>query len=493
MLLRPIDNFLNNLTMYRLLGYGLTLLAAISLLYSALGTLQLPFAGMLLSLAMLLVSCFLVNMVMSRIWQVPSNSESWAITAFILFFILPQATDPTKTALIFLAGAIAMASKYIIAWQGKHLFNPAAFAAVCLGLPGLLYPSWWIGSSLLWPFALVFGLLVVRKIRRFPLSLSFVIVSSITIAITAIVQQADLNETMQLALTASPLIFLGTIMLTEPVTMPPLRRQQVIFGTLVGLLYALPIKFGDISLYPEMALVLGNIYAFAVSPKYRLRLRLQEVQTISDQVRHFVFTPDRKLDFHPGQYLEWTLGHAHSDSRGNRRTFTIASSPTEPTIQLGVKLYQPSSSFKKALLALKPGDRLYAGELAGNFILPKDPTKPLVFIAGGIGITPFRSMLKYLVDSSQKRDITLLYLVSKPEEVAYKDVLGQAETLGVRVVILANGEQLDAQRIQDAVPDFAGRMFYLSGPNKMVESYVATLRTMKVPRTHIETDHFSGY
>lgn len=493
MILRTIDNALNRLTMYKVLGFGLATMAIICLLLSGLGILQLPFGGMVLSLLLLAVSCFVANSLFTKIWQVPANAESWLITAFILFFILPQVSSVSDGLLIATSGVIAMASKYIIAWQGKHIFNPAAFAAVAVGLPGLLYPTWWIGSSLLWPLTLIVGLLVVRKIRRFPLAISFALASITTIALVAIAQQAELAEAMRLALLASPLIFLGTIMLTEPATMPPLRRQQILFGVLVGLLYALPIKFGDIPLYPEMALLAGNLYAFAISPKYRLRLKLKQVGKVSDQVYDFVFTPDRTLAFQPGQYLEWTLGHPGTDIRGNRRTFTIASSPTEPEVRLGVKVYKPSSSFKQALLSLKPGNFVYAGQLAGNFTLPDDTSRRLVFIAGGIGITPFRSMLKYMIDTKQKRDIQLYYLVSNQAEIAYRDVLDQAKANGVKVTIITGSERLDTPRLQTEVSDYNERIFYISGPNAMVESYADTLRSLRIPRSRIKTDHFSGY
>src|SRR5258708_34079548 len=107
--------------------------------------------------------------------------------------------------------------------------------------------------------------------------------------------------------------------------------------------------------------------------------------------------------------MEWTVGHAHSDTGGNRRYFTLASSPTEKEVHLGVRFYDPSSSFQRAVVELPAGSTIVAGQVAGEFTLPKDPQKKLVFIAGGIGITPFRSMVKYLLDRDEKRAITLFY------------------------------------------------------------------------------------
>jgi ferredoxin-NADP reductase/Na+-translocating ferredoxin:NAD+ oxidoreductase RnfD subunit len=490
--MKKLDNLLNKLTMYKLVIYGLCSLALLCLLLSLLGTLTIPFGGMALSLLILAAVCYVTNELMARIWHVPASGDSWFITALILFFILPQATNLSLGIGIALAGVIAMVSKYLINWQGKHIFNPAALAAATLGLAGLIHASWWVGSSLLWPFTLLLGLLIVRKTRRFPLLASFVSVSLLTTAVLAILRHYSLSDVIVPALTASPLIFLGTVMLTEPSTMPPVRRQQVIFGAIVGLLYAGQFNIGGFYVYPEIALLIGNIYAFTVSPKYRLRLRVKAIEKISDQVYNFVFTPNRTLAFVPGQYMEWTLGHSKADIRGNRRTFTIASSPTEPDVRLGVKFYHPSSTYKSKLHELKVGDQLFAGQISGNFTLPADPAKKLVFVAGGIGITPFRSMVKYLIDKSQKRDIVLFYLVSKSEELAYKDLFEEASAIGLTFVPVIQGT-LDQALLTEKVPDFAERHFYLSGPQAMITSQKADLIGMGVQRTRIETDYFSGY
>lgn len=511
MILRKIDDFLNSFSMYRVLAYGLSLLVIVSLSFSALGVLTLPVGGMIISLVILLASCYAVNRILASIWRVTANSESWFITALILFFILPQATTLAKALGILLAGVLAMASKYMVAYAGKHLFNPAAFAATILGLLGLLHTTWWIGSSMLWPFTLIFGLLVVRKIRRCALVVSFAAVSVLVSIITIRMQHAGLSSALQQALFASPIIFLGTVMLTEPATMPSRRRHQIVFGAIVGLLYTVHWTILGVFLYPELALLLGNLYAFAASPKYRLRLTLKEVQKVSDRVYNYVFTPDRTLSFEPGQYLEWTLGNVQGnsqnskpDNRGNRRTFTIASSPTEDTIQLGVKYYEPSSSYKKNLKKMKVGDSMFAGQLAGNFTLPADVSKKLVFIAGGVGITPFRSMLKYIIDTNEHRDIIVFYTVLHSDEIAYKDILKQAATVGIRVIPIVNNPvkdttwkgktgRLDREVITKEVPDLSERTFYLSGPQGLIENYQSMLRHMGVHRSRIETDYFSGY
>ncbi len=76
------------------------------------------------------------------------------------------------------------------------------------------------------------------------------------------------------------------------------------------------------------------------------------------------------------------------DRRGNRRFFTIASAPGAAEVWLGVKVHPVPSAFKKRLMALKPGNRVHAAQLAGHFVLPRAKDRKVAMIAGGIGITP---------------------------------------------------------------------------------------------------------
>jgi ferredoxin-NADP reductase len=293
-------------------------------------------------------------------------------------------------------------------------------------------------------------------------------------------------------------------MITEPLTTPPTRRWRMIYGAIVGALFSPAIAIAGISSSPEIALLVGNIFSYVVSPKGKRVLTLKEKQAVGADIHHLVFTTDKKLSFRPGQYLEWTLGSARSngdnkattDGRGNRRYFTIASAPTEDTIQLGIKSYEPSSSFKKQLLAMKPGDTIIAGQLAGEFTLPKDPKQKLAFIAGGIGITPFRSMVKYLIDRDEKRDAVLFYSNRNNNEVAYREVFDEAgKKIGMRTIytVTDGGDRLTADIIKKEIPDYGERMFYISGTHAMTNSFKKILHEMGVPRTNIKTDFFPGF
>jgi ferredoxin-NADP reductase len=497
--LRNVDEWLNGITMYRLLLYGLCVLAAIGVLLGGAGQLSLPVPGAVLSLFLLLGVCYGTNKVLSKVWQAAANTESSLITALILFLILPPATSWQRAAAIGLAGLLAMASKYMLALNRKHIFNPAAVAAVTVGLLGVGHATWWVGSPVLLPATLVLGVLVVRKIRRFQMFAAFAVTALLMMILR---NHQDIAVVMRQAFLSWPLVFMGTIMLTEPSTSPPRYRSQIFYAVVVGALFAAQAHAGSVSTTPEIALIAGNVLAYAVSPKFKLRLQLQRITQLSPRVYDLAFKPDRPFTFLPGQYMEWTLPHRHTDSRGNRRTFTIASSPTEPLVHVGVKIYDPSSSFKKSLLGLQPGDALIAGQIAGNFTLPADPGQKLAFIAGGIGITPFRSMLQCMVDNKQHRDIVLFYIVSDPAELSYRDVLEQARAYGVRLVPILAAKDipknwqgrtgfLTKEIVRNELPDVAQRHVYLSGPNAMVDHYSRLLRSAGA--RHILTDHFSGY
>jgi ferredoxin-NADP reductase len=310
---------------------------------------------------------------------------------------------------------------------------------------------------------------------------------------------------MQQLLIESPIFFLATIMLTEPLTAPPTQKLKDIYGFIIGVLIIPQIHLGPVYSTPELALVIGNIYSYMVSPKLKVLLRLKRKSKISSDIVDFAFKPSQRLAFAPGQYMELTLAHHKPDSRGNRRFFTIASSPTEESLHLGVRFYAESSSFKRALYRIDSRTTIIAGQVAGDFTLPSDARQKLVFMAGGVGITPFRSMLKYLLDEQQRRDIVLFYANRTADEIAYKDILGEAQTkLGIKVLYtLTNTEALprnwrglvgriNENMIQRAVPDFQKRTYYLSGPPEMVRAYEHILKNIHVKPEQIKKDFFPG-
>lgn len=491
--------------MYRLVLYYLIALIVAAAFFGFFGILPYNPANLAFSTLLILGVCWVANTVFAKGFGAMPNVESVYITGLILALIITPVTptDYAGIGFIIFASAWAMASKYIFAIGKKHIFNPAAFGVALATLVLGQSATWWVGGNLpLLPFVFLGGLLIVRKIRRTDLVVAFSVVALITIVLTT--NSANFITPITQTLLHSQFFFLAFVMLTEPLTMPPNRLLQILYGAIVGLLFAPNVHVGSLYLSPELALLVGNIFVYIVSPKGRFILTLVGRNELATDTYEFVFAPDRTFAFRPGQYLEWTLGHRFNDDRGNRRYFTIASSPTEATVNFGIKFYEPESSFKRALIAMKMNDTISVSHLAGDFVLPKDTKKKLAFIAGGIGVTPFRSMAQYLIDTKDTRSVTLLYSNKTASEITYKNVFDMAaKTIGMKTVYAITNEQsqmpgvhygfIDAALIAKEITDYKERIFYISGPHIMVEVFKRTLREMGVPRSHINTDYFPGF
>ena len=503
-MMKLVDSWLNFVTMYRLALYYVAGLLAAGF---ALGFLKLapedPTA-LAFSLVVVIAACLGANRFFAWAYAVPANAESATITALILTSILPPTTADKGwgVAALVAASLVAVASKFLLAIGRKHVFNPVAVGVAATALLLDQPASWWVGgNAALLPFTLLGGLLVARKLRRFDMLGAYVFANlAATLAFTP---PAAMGEALRQGLIYSPLLFAGFAMLTEPLTSPEARRPRLAFGAIVGALSAPTIHFGDFYLTPEIAFLVGNAYAYAASPKGRLKLTLLRVERTAADCYDFVFRPDRKIAYLPGQYLDWTLEVANPDARGNRRAFTIASAPSDEDLRLGVKFYPDSSAFKRSLAAMQPGDAIFASQLAGAFTLPEDASQKLAFIAGGIGVTPFRSMVRDLVSRQDKRSVVMLYGANRADEFAYAGLFARAEReLGHRTVYaVAEGEAtslgahrglIDAALVEREIPDFRERVFYLSGPWAMVTAFQRMLKDMGVARARIKVDYFPG-
>ena len=500
-----VDSMLNRVTMYRLTLYYLTalLLAAFSLGVFKLAPSD-P-AALAFSFVLITAVCWATNRLFVWLLRTPANRESVYITALILTLIMPPAgiADRLSIGGLVLVSVVAIASKFLLTIRRKHIFNPVAFgvavAALALDQPA----TWWVAGNLrLLPIVLVGGLLVVRKMQRFEMVGAYVFANlAATLAMTP---SAMSGQALTQALLSSPLLFAGFAMLTEPATAPQAKWPRAAFGAIIGALSSPVIHFGGLYLTPEIAFLVGNAFAFAMNPQGRFKFTLVRIEQIAADCFEFVLKPDRKFDFRPGQYLDWTLDVRQADDRGNRRPFTIASAPSDGDVRVGVKFYPRSSAFKRALAAMKPGDVIYGSQLAGAFTLPNDPAEKLAFIAGGIGVTPFRSMVRDLIGRKDRRSAVLIYGANKADEIAYADLFEQAEReLGLRTVyVVADGAApspsarrglIDAALIQREVPDFLDRTFYVSGPWVMVSQFRRVLKAMGVARTRIKVDFFPGF
>jgi len=490
LIIRRIDAVLNRFTMYKVVLYGLIVLLIVTDILAFTGRISIPPVGLLLSILVLGSVCYVANELCSRLFRVAANSESYLITALILACILPPASTLSRFLLLGLAGVIAMVSKYVIIWRGSHFLNPAALAAFVMTVSGLLAATWWIATPVLVPFTSLLALVVLHKQRKFTLAFTFGITATLMLLfIGSGLHNLNPIEVVKGAVGSWPIIFMGSIMLTEPSTLPPTRYYQVLVAMLVGVAFSSELHYGNLTATPQTALLLGNLFTLIVAPTFGVLLKLKAINPFSDTLYDVVFEKPKHFTFMPGQYMEFTLAHKGADIRGNRRTFSIASAPSEPELHLGTRRYDPSSTYKKALFSMKPGRYIRAAHVAGNFILPRNSAEPLVLIAGGIGITPFRSMITELIHTKQHRDIVLIYVANTQQDFIYHEDFTAAQSVGVTMHYETG--RLTADHLQRLVPDIADRKAYISGPDAMVTGYKVLLRSIGVRR--IRTDHFSGY
>jgi ferredoxin-NADP reductase len=501
-MIKLLDRFLDRTTMYRLVAYVLAVQLVAALVFSWLGLVPHSAINIGVSFLVVAVTAFAGNWVFARVFATPANSESSLITVLIVTLIMaPVApTDVRGMGALACASIWAIASKFILAAGGKHIFNPAAAGVALTALLLNAPATWWVaGNMTLMPAVLIGGFLIVRKLRRVDSTLLFIAVNLATILLSTAPDHyaTALRET----LASSPLFFFATVMLTEPLTAPARRWPRLVFAALVGFLAAPSVHLASFYFTPETALLVGNAFAFAVNPKRRLALTLERIEQAAADSYDFIFSAPRRLAFEAGQYLEWTLPVPRGDARGNRRYFTVASAPTEEVVRLGVKFYREPSAFKRALASMQPGDVIHAGQLAGDFTLPRDRDTKLAFLAGGIGITPFRSMLRHMVDVREARDTVVLYAVERRDDIAYRDLLDEADrTLGTRTTYAVArdaraGEHpgyIDEALILGSVPDYRERTFFVSGPPAMVNAVRKTLRRLGVQRRRIRVDFFPG-
>jgi ferredoxin-NADP reductase/Na+-translocating ferredoxin:NAD+ oxidoreductase RnfD subunit len=504
---KAIDDFLNNTTMYRLLIYYLGGLLVIAFIVSSFGNLGFNPVALLISTAILFAACWTINRVFAFIFNTPVNHESSLITALILALLITPKLGVYDIMFLLAASGLAMASKYVLTIKDVHIFNPAALAVFITAFGPRQSASWWIGTTVMLPFVFAGGVLVVRKIRREQMVISFFVTTFIAAALFTWFGHGNVAVAVKQTALTSPVFFLGFVMLTEPLTSPATKAKQTWFAMLVGLLVPPQVHLASFYTSPELSLVIGNIFAYIIEPRTRLFPVLTQKIRIAANSVDFVFNADKKLAYKPGQYMEWTLPHNHIDNRGNRRYFTLASSPTEPTLHLGVKFYDPSSSYKKAMLDMTDKTQVVAAQVAGDFVLPRNRKRKLVFIAGGIGITPFRSMVKYLVDTHEQRDVILLYAASNMQDIAYMEVFEQArQELGITTTyVLARPDTtqalgayqragyVDGAVIRATIPDYHNRTFYISGSHQMVSAVQDTLGKLEVSKSHIKVDYFPGY
>jgi glycine betaine catabolism B len=509
----PIERRLDQVAMYRTVTISLSFIAIVSIILGLFAVV--PYSGVEqgISLLVALTSALLVNWLCSKVWRLKVNMESALIAALILHFLIIPArlTDLADSWVIAAVVTLAIISKFVFAWQRQHIVNPAAFGLVLMALaytvfnlPGYFESTWWIGRPELFLPLVIAGVAVVAKVRKWVPALTF-----LTVAFAVFLFE-EYRFAGMVGVTAignfwlsGPSLFLAFFMLTEPFTMPPTKKFQVLYGAFVGFISqtTLFITFG-LKMTPELALVLGNLCLYPTTLRRKLIMPLTAVTEVAKDTFEFAFKKPAGLRFRAGQYLEWMLPHSPADNRGIRRYFTIASAPMDEFLKLTVRFGERVSSYKQTLKLMKPGDSIIASQLAGDFVLPQTTDTKLALVAGGIGITPFMSQIAAMQTGAEKKhDSVLFYCNNGVADIAYRDMLAAtAKTLPLKVVHILAKEQvasyeygfLTEEIIRRHSPDFLTRTWFISGPPGMVNVYTKLLQDMGVSPRNIKKDFFPG-
>lgn len=226
-------------------------------------------------------------------------------------------------------------------------------------------------------------------------------------------------------------------------------------------------------------------------------VKLKNRRWVAVQTAAFILERPPGYDYVAGQFTDVKVGE-------KSHTFTLASAPHESDLMFATRMRK--SEFKEALDGLEPGATLRITPASGEFTLGKD-NEHTVFIAGGIGVTPVRSMVLDAQERNERRPLVFFYANHRPEDAAYLEELRRLEENTDNFTIVPtmtrpdiaelawDGEtgHVDAEMIRKHVPELGQAHYYVSGPPEMVDSTEAMLRKANVPEERVHVEHFAGY
>jgi ferredoxin-NADP reductase len=235
-----------------------------------------------------------------------------------------------------------------------------------------------------------------------------------------------------------------------------------------------------------------------------VQARIKEKRDVAKGTLMVVFDLlGEEVDFQPGQYFWVTLlDPPYDDEKGPKRHITVVTSPTERGV-LALATRVRDTAFKRSLVELPEGTEVDVEQPKGSFVLPEETDRPYVFIAGGIGITVFRSMLRYIADEGLPHRVTLVYSNRDRESAAFYDELRELESAiqGLTVVFTMTDDsnwegetrRIDPGMLRDHVGDLGSYTYLIAGPPAMVEGVTETLQGAGISEEQIRSQRFSGY
>jgi ferredoxin-NADP reductase len=239
-------------------------------------------------------------------------------------------------------------------------------------------------------------------------------------------------------------------------------------------------------------------------PPYKAKLKAQK--TLCDGTTAFYFEKPAAFEFEAGQFFNFTLlSPGETDLEGNTRALSIASAPHERNLMVAMRLR--STAFKRSLNSLPPGTELLLQGPYGWMTLPRHTTRPAVLLAGGIGITPFRSLVWSEAESMSARRILLFYSVRVPEEAAFLEELQELERYNGRYKLICTVTQpekakmhwrgetgrISMEMLSKWIPDLSVPVYYIAGPPGMVTGVRQMLIGAGVAEEDIRAEEFCGY
>ena len=234
-----------------------------------------------------------------------------------------------------------------------------------------------------------------------------------------------------------------------------------------------------------------------------MRATVAETRQVAKGTLLVTFAVEDYPDYRPGAYFWVELpDRGHDDEKGLRRHISLVTSPTQKGV-VGLATRLRDSAFKQTLSELEVGDEVVVEEPKGTFLLPEDTGAKYVFVAGGIGITVFRSMLRYIRDEQAPYEVTLVYSNRDRESAAFLDELEELERQvpGLTVLLTMTDEEgwdgesrrIDAAMLREHLGDLDGYHYLVAGPPAMTEAVVAELHGAGVPEDSVLAGKFSGY
>ncbi len=239
----------------------------------------------------------------------------------------------------------------------------------------------------------------------------------------------------------------------------------------------------------------------------KLMVLLSERKRIAEATMSFRFELSGKsFSFQPGQFVRVGLSNPpHPDPKGNARSFSIASAPSDPFLLIAARM--TGSAFKTSLAEVPLGTPVSVTGPSGTFLLDSNSNDPVALFAGGIGITPFRSMIKHAWEHHSARRLTLVYANRCPEQAAFLDELGSwaRDNPSFRLIATMTQPEKSASRwdgptgyvdvgfVRRYLPELPTMGCYVAGPPRFVSGITQTLREAGVGEDRVWTDEFIGY